>query len=101
MVHFPAVLFISTFLLTCAVSCKQRTEHCCLSDIRVENSNIKNVFLNLQHQTPFIAMSSLALSSIFAIAPCRVSLVTGCNFDSLQTSLHTSVRRFAVESHYV
>ena len=66
--------------------------------MRVKNPNIKNIFSNLLPQTPFAAMSSLDSSSTFAVAPSGVSLVTGCNLGSIQTTLHTLMKTFAVRS---
>ena len=58
----------------------------------------KYVFSNRLTQKPMAAMSRRVPSCLLDEAPVRISPVTGCSSDSVQTSLQTSVRRLAVKS---
>ena len=58
----------------------------------------KQVLLNLPPQKPLAAMSRRAPSWTLDEAPVSDSPVIGCNYGSVQTSLHTSVRRLVVRS---
>ncbi len=61
----------------------------------VKYSNVKVSRSNVPPPKPLAAMSSRAPSWRLAEAPLRASCETGCNSGSVQTLLHTSVRRVA------
>ena len=56
------------------------------------------IFSNLPPHTPFAEMSSLAPFCELAVAPDGWCGIVGCRFGSMHTSLHISVRRWAMRS---
>ena len=99
MLHFEYPLYVCSFLFPLVFSVAGGR---CLipvgGGVGVEDSYIKKCLLKSPTHAPFAEMSSLAPSCELAVALDSWSGVVGCRFGSMDTSLHTSVRRLSVRS---